>query len=64
MIREKTQPRSIPRKRCLLLSCGPNTNGGIHPFDEGVPLVRLFEGKGFDQMWADWEEQYVRGTQA
>ena len=52
------------RKQLLGALSGPNTNGGIHPFDKGVPLVRLFEGKGFDQMWADWEEQYVRGTQA
>jgi hypothetical protein len=67
--REASSPELIAqcdpvRKQLLGALSGPNTNGGIHPFDEGVPLVRLFEGKGFDQMWADWEEQYVRGTQA
>ena len=34
------------RRQLLGAMAGPNKNGGIHPFDEGVPLVRLSEGKG------------------
>ncbi len=52
------------RRQLLGALSGPNTNGGIHPFDEGVPLVHLFEGKGFAETWHQLDEDYVRQTQA
>ena len=41
----------------------PNTNGGIHPFDEGAPLIRLFEGQGFLEKMGAVDEEYIRATQ-
>ena len=41
----------------------PNTNGGIHPFDEGAPLIRLFEGQGFLETMGTVDEEYIRATQ-
>jgi len=43
---------------------GPNTNGGYHPFDEGAPLLRLFEGHGFVETLAAEDERYIRETQS
>ena len=51
------------RRQLLGELTGPNTNGGIHPFDEGVPLVRLFEGKSFQETWDALDEKYIRATQ-
>lgn len=41
----------------------PNTNGGIHPFDEGAPLIRQFEGQGFLEKMGVVDEEYIRATQ-
>ena len=67
--RDASSPQLIARcdpvrQQLLGALSGPNTNGGIHPFDEGVPLVRLFEGKGFAETWSQLDEDYVRQTQA
>ena len=43
---------------------GPNTNGGYGPFDEGAPLVRLFEGKSFSETWDAVDVDYIRRSQA
>jgi len=51
------------RRQLLGALAGPNTNGGIHPYDEGVPLVRLFEGKSFQETWDEVDQRYIRGTQ-
>ena len=42
---------------------GTSTNGGIHPTDEDVPLVRLFEGKNFLETMSAVDEEYIRSTQ-
>ncbi len=56
--------RCAPVRRQLLGALsGPHTNGGIHPFDEGVPLVRLFEGRSFAETWLQLDEDYIRRTQ-
>ena len=56
--------RCNPVQRQLLGGLtGPNTNGGYHPFDEGAPLIRLFEGKSFIETLADADESYIRSTQ-
>lgn len=56
--------RCNPVQRQLLGALsGPNTNGGYGPFDEGAPLIRLFEGKGFAETWAQGDEDYIRETQ-
>lgn len=52
------------QKQLLGALTGPNTNGGYGPFDEGAPLIRLFEGKGFSETWADVDQEYIRSTQA
>ena len=52
------------RQQLLGALSGTHTNGGIHPFDSGVPLVRLFEGKSFQETWNDRDENYVRRTQS
>ncbi|MDE0502592.1 MAG: hypothetical protein OXI86_00825, partial [Candidatus Poribacteria bacterium] len=41
----------------------PNTNGGIHPFDEGAPLISLFEGRGFVETMGAVDQEYIRATQ-
>ena len=41
----------------------PNTNGGIHPFDEGAPLIRQFEGQGFLETMGAIDQEYIRETQ-
>lgn len=51
------------RRQLLGELAGPNTNGGIHPFDEGLPLLQLFEGKSFRETWDDIDENYIRSTQ-
>ena len=52
------------RRQLLGALAGPNTNGGYGGFDEGAPLVRLFEGRNFRETW-DWVDQvYIRQTQA
>ena len=51
------------RRQLLGALAGPNTNGGIHPYDEGAPLVRLFEGKSFQETWDEVDENYIHGTQ-
>lgn len=56
--------RCSPVRRQLLGALSsPSTNGGIHPFDSGVPLVSLFEGTGFQETWSRLDEAYVRRTQ-
>ena len=51
------------RRQLLGAMVDPNTNGGIHPSDEDVPLVRLFEGKSFLETMAAVDEEYIRATQ-
>ena len=46
----KCNPNPVRRQLLGELTL-PNTNGGIHPFDEGAPLIRLFEGQGFVETW-------------
>ena len=51
------------RRQLLGAMVDPNTNGGIHPSDEDVPLVRLFEGKSFLETMGAVDEEYIRATQ-
>ena len=51
------------RRQLLGAMVGPNTNGGIHPSDADVPLVRLFEGKSFLETMSAVDEEYIRATQ-
>ncbi len=51
------------RRQLLGTMVGPNTNGGIHPSDADVPLVRLFEGKSFLETMSAVDEEYIRATQ-
>ena len=52
------------QKQLLGALTGPNTNGGYGAFDEGAPLVRLFEGKSFQETWDSVDVGYIRRTQA
>ena len=51
------------RRQLLGALAGPNTNGGYHPYDEGAPLVRLFEERGFMETLAEVDRSYIRQTQ-
>ncbi len=51
------------RRQLLGAMVDPSTNGGIHPSDEDVPLVRLFEGKSFLETMGAVDEEYIRATQ-
>ena len=51
------------RRQLLGELTGPNTNGGIHPFDEGAPLIHLFEGQGFLETMGAVDQEYIRATQ-
>ncbi len=56
--------RCSPVRRQLLgAMVDPTTNGGIHPSDEDVPLVRLFEEKSFQETMDAVDEEYIRSTQ-
>ena len=56
--------RCSPVRRQLLgAMVDPTTNGGIHPSDEDVPLVRLFEEKSFQETMDAVDEEYIRATQ-
>lgn len=56
--------RCSPVRRQLLgAMVDPTTNGGIHPSDEDVPLVRLFEEKSFQQTMDAVDQEYIRATQ-
>ncbi len=56
--------RCSPVRRQLLgAMVDPTTNGGIHPSDDDVPLVRLFEGKSFQETMDAVDEAYIRSTQ-
>ena len=37
----------------------PNTNGGYGPFDDGAPLIQIFEGKNFQETWDDIDRNYI-----
>ena len=52
------------RQQLLGALSGPNTNGGRHCFDQGLPLVKMFHGTGFQQTWESLDEDYIRRTQA
>ena len=52
------------RRQLLGDMAGPNTNGGYHAFDEGTPLVQLFEGNGFVETLGQVDQDYIRRTQA
>ncbi|MDE0181891.1 MAG: phytanoyl-CoA dioxygenase family protein [Caldilineaceae bacterium] len=54
---------SAVRRQLLGSMVDPTTNGGIHPSDEDVPLVRLFEEKGFQQTMDAVDQEYIRATQ-
>ena len=67
--RIQSSPELIARcspvqKQLLGALAGPNTNGGYHAFDEGAPLIELFEGKGFHETLAAVDDEYIRATQA
>ena len=32
---------------------------GVHPTDVDAPLIRLWEGKGYDQVWVDQVMKYI-----
>ena len=51
------------RRQLLGAMVGTSTNGGIHPTDEDVPLVRLFECKNFLETMSAVDEEYIRSTQ-
>ncbi len=51
------------RRQLLGAMVDPTTNGGIHPSDEDVPLVRLFEEKSFQETMDAVDEEYIRATQ-
>ncbi len=51
------------RRQLLGTMVDPSTNGGIHPTDEDVPLVGLFEGKSFQETMDAVDEEYIRATQ-
>ena len=56
--------RCSPVRRQLLgAMVDPTTNGGIHPSDEDVPLVRLFEEKSFQETMDAVDQEYIRTTQ-
>ena len=56
--------RCSPVRRQLLgAMVDPTTNGGIHPSDGDVPLVRLFEEKSFQETMDAVDEEYIRATQ-
>ena len=58
----KCNPNPV-RRQLLGELTHPNTNGGIHPFDEGAPLIRLFEGQGFVETMGAVDQEYIRATQ-
>lgn len=51
------------RRQLLGDMAGPNTNGGYHAYDEGTPLVNLFEGKSFMEIWEQIDQNYISRTQ-
>ena len=56
--------RCTPVRRQLLGDmAGPNTNGGYHAYDEGTPLVQLFEGNGFVETLGQVDRDYIRQSQ-
>ena len=51
------------QKQLLGALTKPYTNGGYGPFDEGAPLIRMFEGTSFSETWDAVDLEYISGTQ-
>ena len=61
--RTSSSPELIARAdpvRRQLLGALAEESGGVHPGDEHAPLIHLFEGKGYQEMWEEKVADYVR----
>ena len=61
--RMSSSPELIARAdpvRRQLLGALAEESGGVHPGDEHAPLIHLFEGKGYQEMWEEKVADYVR----
>ena len=60
--RVSSSPELIARAdpvRRQLLGVLDHDPAGVHPTDVDAPLIRLWEGKGYDQVWVDQVMKYI-----
>lgn len=61
--RQETSPELIARSNAIrqqLLGALDDHSGGLHPGEQGAPLVRAFERKSYEEVWEDQVAKRIR----